>query len=98
MLAAAIVPRLSIQIERVKPPHPERNGRRERLHLTQEAGINRNRNDKNGSDPLILVVREGLEPGGLPLSISRLLKINELVFPEIPPGPQIWHWIWHRLH
>jgi hypothetical protein len=58
----------------------------EALQLEWITGIN---------DPLILVVREGLEPAARSCVISKLLIYISHLPPAIPSNPRIRHSIWH---
>jgi putative transposase len=63
--------RLGIQIERIKPGHPEQNGRHERMHLTLKTEATRAAagNFPAATSPL-RCVRRALQPGTAPSSVS----------------------------
>jgi hypothetical protein len=44
---------------------------------------------------ILMVEREGLEPAGRMMRISKLLTLLEYVPPPPPSNPRIWHSIWH---
>jgi hypothetical protein len=52
----------------------------------------RKKDDFVSPDPLIVVVREGLEPATSPDGISKLLNYIAHLSLKSPPDPRIWHW------
>lgn len=61
--------------------------------MAHDQGRHRQVAERAGNE---MAEREGFEPGSGPSKISKLLISHDLMFPQNPWTPRIWHQIWHR--